>query len=158
MEAFVFGPEVGPVRRSAAWAVGPLVRFTERLFGAGVPGFNFAMFLFAAVWAVLMPLRPETFDTGRFAGMHWLPDAAWIVFFAVLALLHALAFFRPDRPNITITADLLTAWIWLSVAASFLRIEVKTGTLTPGTCIYIIMGFSALFHGIYCVGRPRNGG
>ncbi|MFC5555215.1 hypothetical protein [Methylobacterium iners] len=123
-----------------------------------MPGFNLAMGLFATVWAVLMPLRPETFDTGRFAGMHWLPDAAWIAFFASLALLHAAAFLRPARSNIVLVADMLTAWIWLSVAASFLRIEVKTGGLAPGTFIYVIMGFAALCHGVYCAGRPRTGG
>ena len=159
MEASVLDEDgSGPVRGGATRAVAPLVRFVERLFGPGVPGFNFSMGVYALIWAVLMIVQPETFATGRFAGMHWLPGAAWVFFFSGLALLHGFAFWRSEPLALRITADLLSAWIWLSVAASFLRIELRTGAPTPGTFIYIIMGVAALCHGIYSAGPPRNGG
>ncbi len=147
-----------PVRRVGTYAVGPLVRFAEWLFSPGVPGFNLCMALWSLFWGGLMVIQPETFDSGRFVGMRWMSDAGWIGFFAALTVMHVLACRESVRPGLRIAADLLTAWIWLSVAASFLRVEIQLNAYTPGTLIYVTMGFAALFHGIYCAGLPRTGG
>ena len=148
----------GSVMRVGTYGVGPLVRFVEWLFSPSVPGFNLCMALWSLFWGGLMVIQPDTFDSGRFAGMRWMSDAGWIAFFAALTVLHTLACRGTVRPALRITADLLTAWIWLSVAASFLRIEIQIASYTPGTLIYVTMGFAALAHGIYCAGLPRTGG
>lgn len=149
--------EGSPMMRVGTYAVGPLVRFIEWLFSPGVPGFNLCMAFWSLFWGVLMVVQPETFDSGRFAGMRWMSDTGWIGFFWALTVMHGLACWGGIRPGLRITADLLTAWIWLSVAASFLRVEIQIASYTPGTLIYVTMGFAALAHGIYCAGLPRTG-
>lgn len=147
----------GPMMRVGTYAVGPLVRFVEWLFSPSVPGFNLCMALWSFFWGGLMLVQPETFDSGRFVGMRWMADAGWIGFFMTLTVMHGLACRETVRPGLRITADLLSAWIWLSVAASFLRVEIQIASYTPGTLIYVTMGFAALAHGIYCAGLPRTG-
>ena len=142
----------GPMRRSVAGAVTPLVRFVEWLFGPLAPGLDIGLCICAGGWAYLMLTKPALFDKGSWAGMQWLPDSAWIGLFCILTLMHGLGFLRPRWRGLRTAALLLSAWIWMSLAASFLRVE-----LTPGVFVYAVMGFGALCGGIYLQGLPRDG-
>jgi hypothetical protein len=145
--------EGGPVRRVIARAVTPLVRFVEWMFGSSAPGLDLGLFLFAFGWGSLMLLKPRLFDTGQFVGMQWLPDATWIGFFAMLSVMHGAGFLCPRWRALRVAAGLLSAWIWMSVSGSLLRVEMTTGVLA-----YAIVGFGALCGSIYVAGLPRHGG
>lgn len=157
MEALVFRDdyhdEGGALRRSAALAVTPLVRFVEWLFGPRAPGLDLGLCLLAAGWGSLMVLKPKLFDTGQFVGMQWLPDAAWIGFFALITVLHGVGCVRPYWRSWRVAGSLLSAWAWMSVSGSLLRVEMTTGVLA-----YAIAGLGALCGGIFIAGLPRNGG
>lgn len=156
MEAAVFNDgydEGGAVRRAVAGAVTPLVRFVEWLFGPRAPGLDLGLCLFALGWGSLMLFKPRLFDTGQFVGMQWLHDGIWIGFFAVLTIMHAAGFIQPRWRALRVAAGLLSAWIWMSVSGSLLRVEMTTGVLA-----YAIVGFGALCGSIYVAGLPRHGG
>lgn len=156
MEAVVWWSEDyegdGPVRRSAAVAVTPLVRFVEWLFSPRAPGLDVGLCLFAGGWGYLMITRPALFDVGQFVGMQWLADQIWITFFCLLAVMHAVGCARPSWRSLRVAANLLSAWIWISVAGSFLRVELTTGVVA-----YAVVGFGALCGAIYIAGLPRAG-
>ena len=139
--------------RPAATVVAPLVRFAEFVFGPLAPGIDLVLALFAAGWATLMVERPELFDRGSFVGMTWLPDPAWITFLTLLALLHGIGFFRLHARNLRVASALMSAWIWICVSVSFLRVDVSTGVIS-----YAIIGLSALLGGVYLAGLPRKAG
>lgn len=156
MEAVVFDDaydEGGPVRRVVARAVTPLVRAIEWLFGPQLPCLDVGLFLFAFGWCSLMLCKPALFDSGQFVGMQWLHDVAWIGFFAALTIMHGAGFVQPRWRSMRVAASLLSAWIWMSISGSFLRVEMTTGVLA-----YAIVGLAALCGSIYIAGLPRNGG
>lgn len=156
MEAVVFDEaydEGGPMRRTVAGAVTPLVRFVEWLFGPRMPGIDVGLCLFALGWGSLMLFKPRLFDTGQFVGMQWLHDTVWIGFFGALTVMHAAGFARTHWRALRVAAGLLSAWIWMSVSGSLLRVEMTTGVLA-----YAIVGAMALFGSIYIAGLPRHGG
>ncbi|MFC5553637.1 hypothetical protein [Methylobacterium iners] len=125
----------------------------EWLFGPRIPGLDFGMCLFALGWGYLMVTKPQLFDKGSWAGMQWLPDPVWIAFFTALTLMHALGWLLPRRRALRVAALLLSAWVWITIAGSFLRVD-----LTPGVFVYSIIGFGALCGAIYVSGLSRNGG
>ncbi|WP_264047519.1 hypothetical protein [Methylobacterium flocculans] len=139
------------MKHAVTVTVTPLVRFVEWLFGPLAPGIDLILCLFAASWGSLMIARPQIFDRGAFVGMGWLPDVTWIAFFAILTVLHGLGVFCCYLRWIRVTACLLSAWIWISVAVSFAKIEVTTGVLT-----YAIIGGAALCGALYLSGQPRK--
>lgn len=139
------------MKNAVAATVTPLVRFVEWLFGPQAPGVDLVLCLFAASWGGLMLARPAIFDKGAFVGMQWLPDAVWIVFFSALTVMHALGFFLWAARWVRVAACLLSAWIWISVAVSFSKVEVTTGVLT-----YAIIGGAALCGALYLSGQPRK--
>lgn len=141
--------EEGILRRTAAGAVTPLVRFVEWLFGPAAPGLDVGLCLFAAGWGGMMLGKPEMFDRGQFVGMQWLHDEIWIGFFLLLTLTHAAGSIRPHWRSLRVGAHLLSAWIWISVSVSLFRVEMTTGVLA-----YCIVGFGALCGGIYIAGLP----
>ncbi len=143
----------GLVRRTAAGAVTPLVRFVEWLFSPAASGLDVGLCLFAAGWGGLMIAKPALFDTGQFVGMQWLRDEAWIGFFLLLTLTHAAGCLRPHWRTMRVGACLFSAWIWISVSVSLYRVEMTTGVLA-----YCIVGFGALAGGIYIAGLPRKAG
>lgn len=141
----------GLVRRAAAGAVTPLVRFVEWLFGPAAPGIDVGLCLFAAGWGGMMIAKPEMFDRGQFVGMQWLRDEIWIGFFLLLTVAHAAGGLRPYWRTLRVGAGLLSAWIWISVSGSLYRVEMSTGVLA-----YAIVGFGALCGSIFIAGLPRK--
>lgn len=139
------------MKHAVTVTVTPLVRFVEWLFGPLAPGIDLLLCLFAGAWGSLMIFRPQTFDRGAFVGMNWLADAYWIAFFVVLTALHGLGVIRCHLRWARVTACLLSAWIWISVAVSLAKVEVTTGVLT-----YPIIGGAALFGALYLSGPPRK--
>ncbi|WP_437871312.1 hypothetical protein ACSD7O_22300 [Methylorubrum extorquens] len=141
------------MKRIATALITPLVRFVEWLFGPTAAGVDLALSLFAGGWAGLMIARPQIFDHGTFKGMYWMADEVWIAFFTILATLHVIGLFRPLWREMRCAAALVSAWIWISVSASFATIEITTGVLT-----YTIIGAGALCGAIYLSGQPRKVG
>ena len=128
-----------------------LIRFSSWFFGYGAPGIDLVLAMLAAGWAVLMVGRPDLFDQGSFIGMSWLPDPAWIAITVALSLAHGFGLRRPDWLNWRMLTLLGSGWMWLCVAASFLRVDVGTGVFA-----YSIFGFVALLAAIYVGGLPRR--
>lgn len=139
------------MKRAAALTVTPLVRAVEWLFGPKAPGIDLQLMLFAAGWAGLMVAHPTLFDRGTYVGMNWLPDDYWILFFLILTTMHAVGLVRTGWRALRYTACLLSAWIWISVSASFATIEITTGVL-----FYAVVGAEALAGAIYLSGQPRK--
>ncbi|TXN71638.1 hypothetical protein [Methylobacterium sp. WL6] len=139
------------MKRVAAATVTPLVRFVEWMFGPLAQGIDLLLFLFAAAWGGLMIFRPKIFDVGTFVGMQWLPDFTWIAMFGVLTAWHAAGMFLGHRRALRYSACLFSAWIWITVSASFATIEITTGVLCYG-----IVGSFALCGALYLSGQPRK--
>lgn len=141
------------MKRLATLLFTPLVRFVEWAFGPKAAGIDLGLSLFAAGWASLMLAKPQLFDRGSYQAMSWMADEVWIGFFIFLTTLHVTGLVRPLWRELRCAAALLSAWIWISVSASFATIEIATGVLT-----YTVIGLFALCGAIYLSGQPRKGG
>lgn len=127
------------------------VRFAEWMFGPQAAVIDLALMVMAAGWAMLEVLKPQLFDTGAFVGLAWIAEPVWFALHVVLTILHGAGLLRPFWRNLRIAAAFLSAWHWLFVAFSLLRIEMTTGVLAYGA-----LGSFALFGGIYLAGVPRK--
>lgn len=138
--------------RLTAIALRP-VRFAEWLFSPLAPTIDLILMLFAAGWAILEATRPHVFDIGAFVGLRWVSDPIWLTLHVGLTLLHGVGLIWPYWRVLRISAAFLSAWHWLFVAISLLRID-----FTPSVVAYSIVGFWALFGGVYLAGLPRKAG
>lgn len=136
--------------RLTAVALRP-VRFAEWLFSPLAPSIDLVLMLYAAGWAILEVTRPHVFDIGALVGLRWVSDPTWIVLHLVLTVLHGIGLVRPYWRVLRIGAAFLSAWHWLFVAISLVRIDI-----TPSVVAYSILGFWALFGGVYLAGLPRK--
>lgn len=127
------------------------VRFAEWLFGPLAIIIDIVLLLFAAGWAILEVMRPGLFDTGAFVGLSWVADPYWFCLHALLTVLHGTGVVRPHWRALRVSASFLSAWNWLFVSLSMVRVELTTGVLA-----YAILGFFALFGGIFLAGLPRK--
>lgn len=139
------------LRRVLDPVVTPILRLANWTFSYGAPGVDLVLCLLAAGWAALMIGRPDLFDQGSFVGLSWLPDPAWIAITLLLALAHAFGLRCPDWLNWRMATLLSSGWMWLCVAASFLRVDIGTGVLA-----YSLFGSLALLGAIYVGGLPRR--
>lgn len=134
-------------------AIGRLVGLVDWLYGRPAAGIDCGLGAIAAGWGTLMLARPAIFDAGAYAGMTWLPDPVWSGLMIAVALLHLAGVLRPAWINLRTGTALVSAWIWLFIAMSLLRIA-----LSPGVITYSILGVGALFGAIHIAGsRQRRG-
>jgi hypothetical protein len=125
--------------------------FPQWLFGPRAAGLDLGPGVIAAGWCALMICKPEVFDRGSFIGMAWLPDLAWTLIMAVMALGHAAGLLLPFLRSVRCAASLLSAWMWLVISVSLWRVEFSTGVW-----VYGVIGFGALFGAIYLAGLPHE--
>lgn len=127
------------------------VRFAEWLFGPLAAIIDMVLLLFAAGWAIMEVMKPAYFDTGAFIGLSWVSDPIWFSLHVVLTVLHGLGLVRLHWRTLRAGAAFLSAWNWLFISLSLVRIEMTTGVLA-----YAILGGMALFGGIFLAGLPRK--
>lgn len=129
------------------------IRFAEWLFGPLAPGLDLGLMLLPAGWAILEVTRPQLFDSGAFVGLSWVSDPVWFSLHCLLTALHGIGLVRPYWRVLRIGAAFLSAWHWLFVALSLVRVEMTTGVIA-----YAIIGAWALVGGVYLAGLPRKAG
>lgn len=141
-----------PIRRLSL-AVSPVLRFADWAFSGEASGADLFLFGASSWWLFVMLCRPEVFDGPPLVGMDWAPDAFWVVFVTSDAVMHGLALWRPHLYRMRMGGALVSAWYWLTIAASLSRTGISTGT-----GVYSIFGGAAALLAVYLSGRGQHRG